>query len=274
VYEGFIQTDQQQKIEIELHFLVLLDSTLIGAYHYQPQNGDLKLVGRLNKDNSFILAERDKKDSITGFFKGKVSSDKSKASGQWTNPGKDKKFHFELNLVTGNSYWNIIRKNRGLYEYKDLKQAIKEKEKVLSIDAADQGINTLPQELESLKKIVSINLLANNFTIFPVVLTRLTTLDELSLSSNKLTYIGAEIGALKNLKILYLNFNRLKSLPKEIGALTNLLYLDLGDNELTSLPEEIKQLTSLQELYLNRNKLSAAEQKRIQKLLPGCIIHF
>ncbi|HEX8016218.1 MAG TPA: hypothetical protein VF465_13370, partial [Flavobacterium sp.] len=256
VFEGFIETDKGQKLEINLNFLVLLDSTLVGSYYYKPKNGSLKLVGHLFKDDSFELVERDNKDTITGFFKGNLKSDKSNIQGIWTSPKNNKKFIFNLDKVTGKSYWDYIQKNRSLYEYKDLKKAIQEKEKVLSIDVASQNLKKLPKELKKLEKIVSISLLGNNFTKFPVELASLTTLDEISLSSNQLTFVGSEIGKLTNLRILIINFNQLKSLPKEIGQLTNLLYLELGRNELTTLPEEIKYLTNLQELHIENNKIS------------------
>jgi Leucine-rich repeat (LRR) protein len=273
-YEGFIKTDKGQKLEINLNFLVLLDSTLVGSYYYKPQNGSLKLVGHLNIDNTLNLVERDLKESVTGLFNGKVTTDKSKISGQWTTPKNDKTFNFELNQVKGKSYWDFIQKNRALYEYKDLKLAIKEKEKVLSIDIGDQEIKKLPKKLGTLPNIVSFNLMGNEFKSFPKVLTKLKTLDEISLSTNKLENVSSEIGNLKNLRILIMNNNQLTTLPKEIGELANLLYLEIGNNQLNSLPEEIKYLTSLQELHIERNNLSETEKKRIKKLLPNCIIHF
>lgn len=274
VYEGFIKTEKDEKLEIKLNFLVLLDSTLVGSYYYKPQNGSLKLVGQLNKNNTFNLVERDISENITGIFNGNVTADKSKISGLWTTPNKDKTFTFELNQVKGKSYWDFIQKNRALFEYKDLKQAIRQKEKVLSIDVASQNLKKLPEKLYKLTNIVSINLLGNQFTEFPSVLSELKTLDEISLSSNKLTKVGEEIGELKNLRILIMNNNQLKSLPKEIGELTNLLYLEIGNNQLTSLPKEIKYLTSLQELHIERNKLSESEKIQIKKALPNCVIHF
>lgn len=273
VYEGYILTDQNKKLEINLNFLVLLDSTMMGSYYYDPNWGSLKLVGKLNPDFTFYLVERNKTDSITGFFEGKLNTDYKLASGKWTD-GKKKVFDFEIKQVIGKSYWDYIKKNRALYEYKNLKKAVRHKHKVLSIDVASQGLDKLPNKLSRLDKIVSINLLGNQFETFPTVLSKLTTLDEISLSSNQLTNVGAEIGQLKNLRILIMNNNQLKELPKEIGELTNLLYLEIGNNKLTSLPEEIKYLTSLQELHIERNNLSETEKQRIKKLLPKCIIHF
>ncbi|MDP3445005.1 MAG: leucine-rich repeat domain-containing protein [Ignavibacteria bacterium] len=274
VYEGYILTDQNKKLEINLNFLVLLDSTMVGSYYCDPNWGSLKLVGKLNPDFTFYLVERDKTDSITGFFEGKLNTDYKLGSGKWTDGKKEKVFDFEIKQVIGKSYWDYIKKNRALYEYKDLKLAIKEKEKVLSIDIGDQGVKKLPKKLRTLPNIVSFNLMGNEFKSFPKVLTELKTLDEISLSTNKLENITSEIGNLKNLRILIMNNNQLIELPKEIGELTNLLYLEIGNNKLTSLPEEIKYLTSLQELHIERNNLSESEKQRIKKLLPKCIIHF
>lgn len=274
VYEGYILTDQYKRIEINLNFLVLLDSTIVGSYYYNPNWGSLNLVGKLNADNSFYLIERDKLDSITGYFNGQLEPEFKKATGKWTDGQKSRTFTFEINQVIGKSYWDFIKKNRALFEYTDIKTAIKEKEKVLSIDVASQGLKKLPKKLSQLDKIVSINLLGNEFESFPTVLSKLTTLDEISLSSNNLKFVGPEIGNLKNLRILIMNNNQLTELPKEIGELTNLLYLEIGNNQLTTLPEEIKYLTSLQELHIERNKLSDKEKERIKKLLPKCVIHF
>lgn len=274
VYEGYILTDQNKKLEINLNFLVLLDSTMVGSYYYNPNLGSMKLVGKLNPDFTFNLVERDNTESITGFFEGKLDRDYKFAKGKWTNEKKLKVFDFEIKQVFGKSFWDYIKKNRALYEYKNINKAIRQKRKVLSIDVASQGLSKLPEKLSQIDKIVSINLLGNQFETFPTVLSKLTTLDEISLSSNKLTSIGKEIGQLKNLRILIMNNNQLKELPKEIGELTNLLYLEIGNNKLTSLPEEIKYLTSLQELYIERNNLSEIEKQEIKKLLPNCIIHF
>jgi Leucine-rich repeat (LRR) protein len=247
---------------------------MVGSYYYDPNWGSLKLVGKLNPDLSFYLVERDKSDSITGFFEGKLNSDYKWASGKWTDRKKEKGFDFEIKQVVGKSYWDYIKKNRDLYEYKNLKKAIRHKHKVLSIDVANQGLEELPVKLSRLDKIVSINLLGNQFESFPIVLSKLTTLDEISLSSNRLTFVSSEIGLLKNLRILIMNNNQLKELPKEIGELSKLLYLEIGNNQLTSLPEEIKFLTSLQELHIERNNLSEKEKERIKELLPRCVIHF
>ena len=274
VFDGTIKTDKGQQLKISMNFLVLLDSTIVGYYYYKPSSGFLKLVGQLKDDNSFLIVERNGKDSITGYFNGILTSDKKAASGEWTSPAKNKTFAFRLIKVEVKSYWDYIKKNRSLHEYSDLQLAIKEADKVLSMDIASQGLQKLPKQLDKLKNVVSINLLGNSFASFPTVLSRLTTLDEISLSSNQLTSVGKEIGKLKNLRILIINNNQITELPKEIGELTNLLYLEIGNNKLKCLPEEIRYLTNLQELHIERNVLSDGEKQKIKRLLPSCVIHF
>ena len=73
--------DTQKSREINLNFLVLLDSTMVGSYYYNPNRGSLKLVGKLTADHSFYLIERDTSDSITGYFSGQLETAFKKATG-------------------------------------------------------------------------------------------------------------------------------------------------------------------------------------------------
>lgn len=273
VYEGYIHADKQ-KLIINLNFLLLIDSTMVGSYYYNAGSGSLKLTGKLHKDLTFDLNERNQNDEITGYFHGKLNKGFKSAYGKWEDAKNKKQFDFVIKKSAKESYWDYIKKNRALFEHHDISKAIKNANKILSIDVANQQLSTLPLELSKLKKIVSINLSGNSFLTFPPVLGKLTSLDEISLSSNKLENIGPEIGTLKNLRILILNFNQLKELPKEIGNLTDLLYLELGRNNLSHLTDTIKNLTELQELHIENNKLSDIEKQSIKQLLPNCVIHF
>ncbi|RYZ78907.1 MAG: hypothetical protein EOP04_28800, partial [Proteobacteria bacterium] len=85
VYEGYIQVDPNKKLEINLNFLVLLDSTMVGSYYYERNRGSLKLIGRFNRDFTFTLIERDTEDSLTGIFEGTLNKDYKFASGKWTD---------------------------------------------------------------------------------------------------------------------------------------------------------------------------------------------
>ncbi len=273
-FDGSITTDKPQTLKVSMSFFIFPDSSILGSYYYKHSSGSLKLTGKLNSDNSLFLIEQDDKKNITGYFCGLLTPNQRIVLGKWLSPQGDKVFNFLLNRLEEKSHWEYVWKNRDLYEYKDLQIALRESDKVLSIDVASQGLARLPREMGKLKNIVSISLLGNNFTSFPTILSHLITLNEISLCSNHIRSVGKEIGQLRSLRILIMNMNELTELPKEIGELTNLLYLDISTNKLTHLPEEIKYLTNLQELHINGNALDEKEKRRIRKLLPNCEITF
>jgi len=107
VFEGYIQS--QKKLDINLNFLVLLDSTMVGSYYYKPKSGSLKLVGHLMTDNKFELVERDSKERITGYFKGQLSNNNETAEGKWISGDKSKEHSFFIKQIHGNSYWDYKR---------------------------------------------------------------------------------------------------------------------------------------------------------------------
>lgn len=274
VFDGNMEISTEKSVSFKMNFLILIDSSIVGSYYYNPGNGSLKLSGILKSDLSFVFVERDENDSITGYFNGKLSSDFDGAFGTWKSSLISKETPFKLKRAENTSYWSIIKKNRGYYEYTDFNTALEKSDSVLSIDVAGKGLQSVPKEIKKLKYLESINLLGNAIQVFPIELTKVPSLDEISLSSNSVASITPKIKKLHNLKILIINNNQLQSLPKQIGDLSNLLYLELGNNQLTSLPEEIKYLTNLQELHIERNRFSEEEKNRIKKLLPNCIIHF
>lgn len=273
-YEGSIQSSANRKLPVTLNFLVLLDSTVVGAYYYEPQNGQLKLSGTFNKNYSITLFEWDSKENNTGQFDGQVSRDRRSITGSWTSADKKHKYPFSLNLVTGmRSYWDYIKKKQTLKEYKNIESALREPDKVQRLNLGDQDHKTLPKALIKFSKMTSINLLGNNFKTFPVILTKLPQLEEVSFASTGMKYIGPEIGRLKSLRILILDFNALDNVPAEIGELTNLLYLDLSTNKnLKSLPPSIANLKQLQELNIENTGISKQEIQRIKSWLPHCVV--
>lgn len=271
IFEGNLKNDKTE-LKIKMNFLILLDSSIVGSYYYNPKNGRLNLAGKLNNDNTFVLSEWNENKN-TGIFKGKISKNKKKLIGTWKS-SKGELFNFNLSQAKDETYWSVIKKNRSLFEYTTFEKIKNEPNKVLSIDMGNQGLNSLPNFFSNLNKIQSINLLGNQFQEFPKVLTQLETLDEISLSTNKLKNIPSEIKNLINLKILILNNNQLKELPKEIGKLTEIKYLELGNNYLSKLPIEMKYLIKLEEMHLERNDFSEQEKERIKKMLPNCVIHF
>ncbi len=194
-YDGYIQLPTNRKLPIKLNFLVLTDSTIFGNYYYKPQNGSLKLSGIFNKDYSISFFEWDNKEHNTGRFDGQVSKDRHSITGTWTSADKKHNFPFSLSLVTGmKSYWDYIRKYRALKEYHHIDSALKEPEKVLSLDLGNQGHSKIPKAITTLSNMLSISLLGNNFKTFPVILAKLPQLEEVSFASNNMQHIGPEIG--------------------------------------------------------------------------------
>ncbi len=254
--------------------MVLNDSSIVGSYYYHPQNGRLKLSGIFNSDYTVTFFEWDTKEHNTGRFDGQVSKDRGSITGIWKSADKKHEFPFSLTLVTGmKSYWDYIKRDRALKEYKNIDSAIRAGDKVLSVDLGDQNHSRIPQSFSKLTNMLSINLLGNDLEKFPVVLTKLPQLEEASFASTGMKHIGPEIGKLKNLRILILDFNSFDRLPKEIGGLTNLLYLDVSMNKhLKSLPSSIANLKQLQELRIENTSISKQEVQQIKRWLPNCVV--
>jgi len=273
-YSGYIEVSKNKKMPIELNFLVLLDSSIVGSYHYNPKYGRLKLSGTFKTDYSILLFEWDNKGKNTGRFDGHVSKDRSSITGTWTSG--DKKHEFPFSLVIEKemkSYWDYIRKFRALKEFHNVDSAIKHADAVVSIDVANQELDKLPKQFGKLPKVISVNMLGNRFAKFPTGITSLTQLQEISFASNNMRYVGPEIGRLKNLRILILDFNSFSELPVQLGELTNLLYLDVSMNKnLKSLPTSIIQLSKLQELHIERTSIGKQDVQRIKKSLPNCVV--
>lgn len=102
-------------------------------------------------------------------------------------------------------------------------------------------------------------------------LTRLTTL---RLPQNAVRSIPEELGTLQKLRTLDLTDNSALTDIDNLPKLRSLHYLMLYGCGLSSLPKDIGNLKQLKELGLTGNNLSKAEQARIRKVLPACIIHF
>jgi len=92
----------------------------------------------------------------------------------------------------------------------------------------------------------------------------------LDLSLQKLRAFPEEVFEFPNLTHLYLPYNYFNTIPDAIGQMKQLKVLDLsGTYYLNSLPESMGQLANLEKLIIKDNKLPAAEEAKIQKLLPN-----
>lgn len=272
-YHGTLDLANERQ-EIELKILFLKDGIIIGSYREQDSSVQFKLVGNISNDSLQLAVRQSSDQKLRGFLLGQLTKRQKKFKGVIIDREGVEFGAFRLKQVFNKSYTDILQEHRSLYEYTSFAEALNNPRKVKSIDVARQQIEKIRDIFDRFKNLVSINLLGNSLDTFPEELTKTRRLRELSLSSNGLSVLGSEIGELTALRILIVNFNRIKEIPKEIGNLTELLYLDLGDNQISSLPDEIGRLTKLEELHIDDNRLPDHAMRRLQKLLPNCIIHF
>ncbi len=108
----------------------------------------------------------------------------------------------------------------------------------------------------------------------PANIKNLTALTSLSLTVNAIHSVPIEIAELKHLKSIDLTDNAGLNNIDNIEKLDSLEYLYLYGCGLTKLPVNIGNLHHLKELALTGNNIDAAEQTRIKKALPNCIIKF
>lgn len=272
-YSGnLILSEKEQKIELKILFLN--EGAIIGSYRELESPTQFKLVGNIEDDSLKLTVRLSSNDELKGFLIGGLKKKQRRFHGLFLDTNQNTAGRFKLKQVFNESYTDLLKEHRGLYEHTTFAEALSEPKKVVSIDMARQQLENIPDVFEQFKNLVSINLLGNRIDTFPAELAKTRRLKELSLSSNGLRIVGKEIGELKNLRILIMNFNKIEEIPKEIGNLTELLYLDLGDNLISKFPDEIGNLQKLQEFHVDDNFLSEEEKERLQMLLPKCVIHY
>ncbi len=176
--------------------------------------------------------------------------------------------------------------------YTSLNEALKNPEKVCTLDLSGQKLATLPSGISKLTNLESLYIGNNQLKELPGEIFQLKLLVRLDAPGNQVQFIPSEIENLTNLQILNLNNNQILIVPKQIGNLKNLTDLLLGNNsrqlsanvnskddvphqKLSQLPDEIKNLTSLSNLVLINDGFDNAEKMRIKQLMgrPG-VVHF
>lgn len=272
-YKGELLIEEKEQ-EIELKILFLNEGTIIGSYRELKSPIQFKLAGNIKDDSLKLVVRLTSNNELSGFLIGKLKKKQKRFQGIFFNSKEEAIGNFKLKQVYKESYTDLLKTHRSLYEHTTFEEALSNPKKVKSIDVASKQLENIPDIFSQLKNLVSINLLGNKIDTFPIELTKAKRLKELSLSSNGLEIVGKEIGELTELRILIMNFNKIKEVPKEIGNLTELLYLDLGDNQISQFPDEIGNLKKLQEFHVDDNLLSDEEKERLQKLLPNCVIHY
>jgi Leucine-rich repeat (LRR) protein len=118
---------------------------------------------------------------------------------------------------------------------------------------------SLVAALKDPERVTSLDLRRKKLTKFPDELECLRNLELLDLSSNPLREIPESIGSLKKLVTLRLGAELgrrpIKNLPESMGALVRLRELDVSFLGLTTFPPQLARLRKLENLNLRSNKL-------------------
>lgn len=144
--------------------------------------------------------------------------------------------------------------------YRNLNNAISNKEKCTRLELINQRSNNHYRGLGQLEKLIYLNLnfaQDKEFGIqeFPVGLYELQNLKLLHASNADIKYISYQIENLKELEYLNLSKNDIVAVPPEIGKLNQLKFLDLSNNRLRVIPDEFSNLRELKYLNLSGNPL-------------------
>jgi Leucine-rich repeat (LRR) protein len=199
------------------------------------------------------------------------------------------------------SSWNLSAQG----EFTSLEEALKNPEKVRSLELSSLGLQTLPDELAQLRNLEYLSLQWNSFAEIPPVVFKLTSLRGLAIIGQDPMYldmdaydtvgwlsrIPPEIKLLQNLESLDLSTNYISAIPgelselpkleylslwgnslyrpdslKAVGKMPQLKYLDLGSNDLVKLPREFSGLTGLIEFRMvNRSAEGAYVGEGLEK---------
>lgn len=158
--------------------------------------------------------------------------------------------------------------------FTDLKEALKDPEKVIKLELRRKHYKEFPKEIFKLKNLQYLDISKNSIREIPAGIDSLKNLQILIVSKNELETLPKEIGGLKMLQYLNANQNDISSLPPEIGSLVNLKNMDLWSNNVDKFPNEIRNLKKLEVLDLRVILIPDAEQARLQELLPKTKIYF
>jgi len=158
--------------------------------------------------------------------------------------------------------------------FTNLKEALKEPDKVYKLSLVHQKLDSLPKEIVKFKNLQVLNLRGNRLTEIPKEIGTLTHLQWLDMSRNKIVSVDDALGDLIHLKYLELSRNDIERLPPTIGKLVELEKLIMWDTNLNDVPDEIQNLKNLQFLELRDILMTPETQDRIKALLPDTKISF
>lgn len=130
--------------------------------------------------------------------------------------------------------------------------------KLLTIEAQNNRLSTVPSHFGRLKTLTHINISNNKFRIFPIVLSEISTLRYLDISFNMITELPAEIGFMISLKTFIIIGNQVSRFPEQMSNLVYLRTLDVRRNNIYDLSIPC-HLPRIQHLSADHNVVRALD---------------
>lgn len=134
-------------------------------------------------------------------------------------------------------------------QYRNLRSALKEKDKVIVLDLSNKNLETLSADIGEFRNLRVLNLSGNNLKALP-----------------------KEIKHLKKLELLFVGSNQLGAIPREIGELESLRRFEGMRNDLKTLPQEMINLRNLKRLNVAFNPITVEDIDFLKNALPDCDI--
>jgi Leucine-rich repeat (LRR) protein len=156
--------------------------------------------------------------------------------------------------------------------FKNLEEALKNKDAVFKLDLSKQKLSEIPPEVFELKNINELYLDKNRLTVIPEQISELKYLQKFSAQHNEIAEIPGGLLKLTDLYYIDLADNIIETIPNDIDLLNKLETLSLWDNPIAQYPATLGDLTSLKVLDLLHNDISGETQSNLKSMLPSCKI--
>jgi len=146
-----------------------------------------------------------------------------------------------------------------LVVHRDLQEALREPDRVRSLDLSDQRLGLFPMDVLKFRNLQELRLRNDGLSTLPPEIGQLRKLRLIDLSGNPIGVLPEQFAELQALEVLYLNEDRALDLERDLvlfAQLPNLHVLHLEGDGLSTLPGNISTLRALEELHLNGNRFS------------------
>jgi Leucine-rich repeat (LRR) protein len=152
--------------------------------------------------------------------------------------------------------------------FKDLDQALKFPDSVITLDLSKEKLKVFPKDILKFNNIERLILSKNKLDSIPDLST-LKNLTFLDLEKNKFTEINTNFAKLLQLEVLKLGLNEIETIPEFLISMKNLQVLDLWSNPITFFSDKLSEFPSLKVLDLSNIPFSKEEHKRVLEVFKN-----